>query len=114
MTLIIAVPNGVTVTSSWGHSVEDFLFSHDLFVLNSGNRDDVLNCFYTTLQTVGQASILNTGRPASAKQVPWWNKECAKELHVKRANWKRYQRKRGSPMEDHAYILYKHASAVFR
>ncbi|KAK3885768.1 hypothetical protein Pcinc_010045 [Petrolisthes cinctipes] len=64
----------------------------------------------TPSQTADQASIPNT---ASAKRVPWWNKQCAKELHVKRANWKRYQWKRGSPMEDHAYILYKRASAVF-
>ncbi|KAK3886862.1 hypothetical protein Pcinc_008975, partial [Petrolisthes cinctipes] len=47
------------------------------------NQDDALNCCCTTLQIASEDSIPHTACPAGVKRVPWWNKECAKEFHVK-------------------------------
>ena len=69
--------------------------------------DSLLTFFVTTILAAALAAIPRSSRPAGSKCVPWWSLDCSRALRLKRARWKSYRRKQGTPDSLRHFILFR-------
>ena len=75
---------------------------------------DMLIYFSVTVFSAAFTLIPRTSTPFTSKCVPWWNLDCTRALHVKRAACCSFHCKRNTPEHLSAFIFFKRFSAVSR